>query len=275
MKSPPFRRWTARWRSTGRTSSGGSWSTPTSGATTWGAFVKAVKQKVKSQVHLPPGYTLAYGGEYTSLQQGRSRLTLMIPIALTAILSLLLIVFGKMRQALMIFTGIPLAISGGLLALALRGLPLSMTTAVGFIALGGIALLNGIVMLSFINSLRQGGKKVKEAVQQGAKERLRPVLMTGTVATIGFIPMALSSGMGAEVQRPLATVVIGGLITATFLTLFVLPTLYAWFEHDEQEKGEDDKDKDEDKKDQDDGRNGHHEENALILSPSHDLVPLG
>ena len=198
-----------------------------------GSFVKAVKQKVESQVHLPPGYTLAYGGEYTSLQEGRSRLTLVIPIALAAILALLLIVFGKMRQALMIFTGIPLAISGGILALTLRGLPLSMTTAVGFIALGGIALLNGIVMLSFINDLRKNGKSVKEAVEQGARERLRPVLMTGTVAIIGFIPMALSTGMGAEVQRPLATVVIGGLVTATFLTLFVLPTLYAWFEHDE------------------------------------------
>ena len=257
------------------------------GGTNLGGFVKAVKQKVKSQIHLPPGYSMAYGGEYTSLQQGRSRLTLMIPIALVAILSLLLIVFGKMRQALIIFTGIPLAISGGLLALALRGMPSSMTTAVGFIALGGIALLNGIVMLSFINSLRKQGKKVKEAVQQGAKERLRPVLMTGTVATIGFIPMALSSGMGAEVQRPLATVVIGGLITATFLTLFVLPTLYAWFEHDEDEnqQGEDKKD-DGDPKNQNgsgNGSNGHSEENALVVSPSHelvvipshDLVPLG
>ncbi len=246
------------------------------GGSNLGAFVQAVKQKIQTQIHLPPGYTLAYGGEYTSLQQGRSRLTLMIPIALTAILSLLLIVFGKMRQALMIFTGIPLAISGGLLALALRGLPLSMTTAVGFIALGGIALLNGIVMLSFINSLRKQGKAVKEAVQQGAKERLRPVLMTATVATIGFIPMALSSGMGAEVQRPLATVVIGGLITATFLTLFVLPTLYAWFERDEDKSGDTGEDKDEgkDKKDGNGSGNGYHAENALIVSPSHELVPL-
>ena len=134
-----------------------------------GSFVKEVKQKIASQVHLPPGYTLAYGGEYTSLQEGRSRLTLVIPIALAAILSLLLIVFGKMRQALMIFSGIPLAVSGGILALTLRGLPLSMTTAVGFIALGGIALLNGIVMLSFINDLRKKGKSVKEAVEEGAQ----------------------------------------------------------------------------------------------------------
>ncbi len=197
-----------------------------------GGFVQSAKQKIGSQVQMPPGYSLAYGGEYESLQSGRSRLILMVPIALAAILALLLVVFGKMRQALMIFTGIPLAVSGGILALMARGLPFSMTAAVGFIALAGIALLNGIVMLSFINALRREGKPVKEAVAEGARERLRPVLMTGTVATIGFIPMALSTGMGAEVQRPLATVVIGGLITSTLLTLFVLPTLYAWFEHD-------------------------------------------
>jgi len=204
------------------------------GGSNLGGFVKQAQQKIKSQIHLPPGYSLAYGGEYESLQSGRSRLVLVVPIALTAILGLLLVVFGKMRQALIIFTGIPMAISGGILALLLRHLPFSMTGAVGFIALGGIALLNGIVMLSFINSLREQGKSVKEAVEEGARERLRPVLMTGTVATIGFIPMALSTGLGAEVQRPLATVVIGGLITATLLTLFVLPTLYSWFEHDDE-----------------------------------------
>ena len=203
------------------------------GGSNLGGFVKAAQAKIQSQIHLPPGYSLAYGGEYESLQSGRSRLVLVVPIALTAILGLLLVVFGRMRQALIIFTGIPLAVSGGILALLLRHLPFSMTAAVGFIALGGIALLNGIVMLSFINSLREQGKCVKEAVEQGARERLRPVLMTGTVATIGFIPMALSTGLGAEVQRPLATVVIGGLLTATFLTLFVLPTLYSWFEHDD------------------------------------------
>ncbi len=202
------------------------------GGSDLGGFVQAAEQKIKSQVHLPPGYSLAYGGEYQSLQQGRSRLALVVPIALAAILALLLVVFGRMRQALIIFTGIPLAVSGGIIALTVRGLPFSMTAAVGFIALGGIALLNGIVMLSFINSLRAQGKSVKDAVEQGARERLRPVLMTGTVATIGFIPMAISTGMGAEVQRPLASVVIGGLITSTLLTLYVLPTLYSWFEHD-------------------------------------------
>ncbi len=206
------------------------------GGSDLGGFVKAAQQKISSQIHLPPGYSLAYGGEYESLQSGRSRLALVVPIALAAILALLLIVFGRMRQALMIFTGIPLAISGGILALHLRHLPFSMTGAVGFIALGGIALLNGIVMLSFINDLRRQGKSVKDAVEEGARERLRPVLMTGTVATIGFIPMAVSTGLGAEVQRPLATVVIGGLITSTLLTLFVLPTLYSWFEHDDDGK---------------------------------------
>ncbi len=203
------------------------------GGSNLGGFVQNAKQKISSQIHLPPGYTLAYGGQYESLQSGRSKLMLVVPIALVAILALLLIVFGRMRQALMIFTGIPLAISGGILALHLRHLPFSMTGAVGFIALGGIALLNGIVMLSFINDLRREGKSVKDAVEEGGRERLRPVLMTGTVATIGFIPMALSTGLGAEVQRPLATVVIGGLITSTLLTLFVLPTLYSWFEHDD------------------------------------------
>ena len=232
-----------------------------------GGFVKAAQQKIKSQVHLPPGYTLAYGGEYESLQSGRSRLALVVPIALTAILALLLIVFGRMRQALMIFTGIPLAISGGILALLLRHLPFSMTGAVGFIALGGIALLNGIVMLSFINDLRRQGKTVKEAVEEGARERLRPVLMTGTVATIGFIPMAVSTGLGAEVQRPLATVVIGGLITSTLLTLFVLPTLYSWFEHDDDGKHKKRRPRKHTKNSR--GHNGYH----APLPEDHELVP--
>ncbi len=237
------------------------------GGSDLGGFVQAAEKKIKAQVHLPPGYTLAYGGEYESLQQGRGRLTLVVPIALAAILALLLVVFGRMRQALIIFTGIPLAVSGGIIGLTLRSLPFSMTAAVGFIALGGIALLNGIVMLSFINSLRVQGKPVKDAVEEGARERLRPVLMTGTVATIGFIPMAISTGMGAEVQHPLATVVIGGLITSTLLTLFVLPTLYAWFEHDD--KGKDDGEQD-----------SFHglarpEDHQLVPVGTHELVPMG
>jgi len=208
-----------------------------------GSFVQEAQKKIQTQVHLPPGYSLEYAGDYESLKSGRARLLLVTPIALVAILALLLIVFGRMRQALMIFTGIPLAVSGGILALAVRHMQFSMTAAVGFIALGGIALLNGIVLLTFINRLREQGKSVKVATLEGAKERLRPVLMTGTVAAIGFIPMAVSQGMGAEVQQPLATVVIGGLITSTLLTLFVLPTLYAWFEKDEKKGNDKEKDK--------------------------------
>ena len=200
-----------------------------------GGFVTEAQRKIEQQVKLPTGYSLEFGGTYESLKSGRARLLLVVPIALTAILLLLLVVFGRMRQALIIFTGIPLAISGGILALLARHMHLSMTAAIGFIALGGIALLNGLVMVSFINDLREQGKNVRDAVLEGAQERLRPVLMTGTVASIGFIPMAVSSGLGAEVQRPLATVVIGGLITSTLLTLFVLPTLYAWFEKDDSD----------------------------------------
>ncbi len=200
-----------------------------------GSVVQGVKQKIKTDVHLPPGYSIEYGGQYESLQSGRQRLTVVIPIALAAILALLLVVFGRLRQALIIFSGIPLAVSGGILALLIRGMQLSMTTAIGFISLGGIALLNGIVMLSFINDLRRQGKSKTDAVKEGAVERLRPVLMTGSVALFGFVPMALSTGTGGEVQRPLATVVIGGLITSTLLTLFVIPTLYHWLEKDEKE----------------------------------------
>ena len=249
-----------------------------------GSFVQEAQQKIQSQVHLPAGYSLEYAGDYESLKSGRARLLTVIPIALTAILGLLLIVFGRMRQALMIFTGIPLAISGGILALALRHMQFSMTAAVGFIALGGIALLNGIVLLTFINHLREQGKSVEEATLEGAKERLRPVLMTGTVAAIGFIPMAVSTGMGAEVQQPLATVVIGGLITSTLLTLFVLPTLYAWFERDEKKDKDGDKQEkggEGDKEQKDAGRNGQNgyhaptpEDHELVpASQDHELVP--
>ena len=241
-----------------------------------GSFVQEAQQKIQSQVHLPPGYTLEYAGDYESLKSGRARLLTVIPIALAAILGLLLIVFGRMRQALMIFTGIPLAISGGILALSLRHMPFSMTAAVGFIALGGIALLNGIVLLTFINHLREQGKSVGDATLEGAKERLRPVLMTGTVAAIGFIPMAVSKGMGAEVQQPLATVVIGGLITSTILTLFVLPTLYAWFEKDDDKIEDDKKEEKKDDKKDGPGRNGNGSNGNGYHRPhpeDHQIVP--
>jgi len=233
-----------------------------------GSFVQEAQKKIQAQVHLPPGYSLEYAGDYESLKSGRARLLLVVPIALVAILALLLIVFGRMRQALMIFTGIPLAVSGGILALAVRHMQFSMTAAVGFIALGGIALLNGIVLLTFINHLREQGKSVKDATLEGAKERLRPVLMTGTVAAIGFIPMAVSQGMGAEVQQPLATVVIGGLITSTFLTLFVLPTLYAWFEKDDKKEDQDGADKVDEP-----GRNGSNGLHRPQVE-DHELLPV-
>lgn len=145
---------------------------------------------------------------------------------------LLFTTFGSVKQAALIYTGIPFAIVGGVFALALRGMPFSISAGVGFIALFGVAVLNGVVMVSYINELREQGKSVLDAVREGAETRLRPVLMTALVASLGFIPMALATSAGAEVQRPLATVVIGGLITSTLLTLLILPTLYAWFERD-------------------------------------------
>jgi heavy metal efflux system protein len=147
---------------------------------------------------------------------------------------LLFTTFGSLKQALLVFTGIPLAITGGILALWLRGMPFSMSAAVGFIALFGVAVLNGVVLVTFINQLRAQGTPLREAVERGCLLRLRPVLMTASVASIGFLPMALAHGAGAEVQKPLATVVIGGIITSTLLTLLVLPTLYHWFERDER-----------------------------------------
>lgn len=160
---------------------------------------------------------------------------IVVPLALALIFALLFMTFGSIKQALLIFTGVPLAVTGGVLALWIRGLPFSISAGVGFIALSGVAVLNGVVMVSAINRLRQEGKlPVKDAVSEGAQQRLRPVLMTALVAALGFIPMALNTGIGAEVQRPLATVVIGGIASATLLTLLVLPVLYTWFERDNE-----------------------------------------
>ena len=156
-----------------------------------------------------------------------------MPLALFLIFILLFTTFKSVKQAILIYTGIPFAIVGGVLALALRGMPFSISAGVGFIALFGVAVLNGVVMVSYINHLRVGGRSVADAVREGAETRLRPVLMTALVASLGFIPMALATSAGAEVQRPLATVVIGGLVTSTLLTLLLLPTLYIWFERDE------------------------------------------
>ncbi|MBS0631262.1 MAG: efflux RND transporter permease subunit [Verrucomicrobia bacterium] len=196
------------------------------------SFVAEAQQKIAASVKLPAGYFVEYGGAFKNLQEARTRLALVVPAALALIFLLIFMAFGSLRQALIVYTGIPLAVTGGIFALWLRGLPFSISAAVGFIALSGVAVLNGVMMISFINQLREEGKSVRDAVIEGALTRLRPVLMTALVAALGFVPMALAHGAGAEVQRPIATVVIGGIITATFLTLVLLPTLYCWFERD-------------------------------------------
>ena len=197
-----------------------------------GSFVAEAQAKIEKDVQLPPGYYLKWGGTFENLQRASERLLIVVPIALFLIFVLLYTTFNSVKQAALIYTGIPFAIVGGIIALALRGMPFSISAGVGFIALFGVAVLNGVVMISFINHLREEGKTVLEAVKEGAETRLRPVLMTALVASLGFIPMALATSAGAEVQRPLATVVIGGLITSTLLTLLILPTLYGWLEKD-------------------------------------------
>lgn len=195
-------------------------------------FVAEAQSRIESGVQLPPGYYLKWGGTFENLERASARLLIVVPIALFLIFILLYTTFGSIKQALLIYTGIPFAVVGGVFALLIRGMPFSISAGVGFIALFGVAVLNGVVMVSFINHLREEGRTVLDAVNEGAMTRLRPVLMTALVASLGFIPMALATSAGAEVQRPLATVVIGGLITSTLLTLLILPTLYAWFEKD-------------------------------------------
>jgi heavy metal efflux system protein len=197
-----------------------------------GSLVKEAQQRVNAAVKLPAGYRLDWSGTYEHLESGRQRLMIAVPITFTIIFLLLFTTFNSLKQAAIVFTGIPFAITGGILALVARGMDFSMSAGIGFIALFGVAVLNGVVMLSFINQLREEGHQVDSAVREGALTRFRPVLMTAAVASLGFVPMAFSSGTGAEVQRPLATVVIGGLITSTALTLLVLPALYQWFEGD-------------------------------------------
>ena len=197
-----------------------------------GTFVAKAQLAIKERVKLKEGYYITWGGQFENLQQASQRLTLVVPVALALIFILLFSTFGSLKQAILIFTGVPLAITGGILALAMRSLPFSITAGIGFIALSGVAVMNGVVMVSAINRLRTEGRTVADAVREGATERLRPVLMTALVAALGFIPMALNTGIGAEVQRPLATVVIGGIASATLLTLVVLPALYAMFERD-------------------------------------------
>ncbi len=191
-----------------------------------GSFVAEAKQRIQSQLQLPPGYYVEYGGTFQQLESARDRLTLVVPITLLLIFGILLMVFSSFKDALIIFTGIPLALTGGVMALWFRGMPLSISAGVGFIALSGVAVLNGLIMLSFIHRLVEEKKDLVTAIVEGAMTRLRPVLMTALVASLGFIPMALNTNIGAEVQRPLATVVIGGIISSSLLTLIVLPAFY-------------------------------------------------
>src|SRR6202022_1289309 len=175
---------------------------------------------------------MEWGGQFEQLQSATQRLMVVVPIALLLIFGLLFLSFGTATDALLIYTGVPLALTGGILALWFRGIPLPPPAGVGFISLSGVAVLNGTVMISFIRRLRSEGKPLYEAIRVGSLTSLRPVLMTALVASLGFIPMALATGRGAEVQRPLATVVIGGLISSTMLTLLVLPVLYSMFHRD-------------------------------------------
>jgi cobalt-zinc-cadmium resistance protein CzcA len=190
------------------------------------SWVREADAKVHEQVKLPEGYTIEFGGQFENLREAKTRLAIVVPAALVFIFVLIFIAFASVRQALLVYSGVPLAVTGGVFALWLRDMPFSISAAVGFIALSGVAVLNGVVMISYFNQLREEGRDVRTAVIEGSLTRLRPVLMTAAVAALGFIPMALSTSAGAEVQRPLATVVIGGIVSSTFLTLVLLPVLY-------------------------------------------------
>ncbi len=194
------------------------------------SYVLEAQKKVNEQVKLPQGYTIEFGGQFKNLQEARARLTVIVPVALLVIFILIFMAFGSLRQAALIYTGIPLAVTGGIYALWLRGMPFSISAGIGFIALSGVAVLNGVMLVTYFNQLRESGKNLPEAVREGSLTRLRPVIMTALVASLGFLPMAFGSGAGAEVQRPLATVVIGGILSSTFLTLVILPVLYEWME---------------------------------------------
>ncbi|WP_064792461.1 efflux RND transporter permease subunit [Shewanella woodyi] len=191
-----------------------------------GSFIQDTKALMGDELNLPSGYWSEYGGTFEQLESASNRLMILVPLTLLLIFGLLYSAFGSVRDSLIIFSGVPLALTGGVLALVLRGMPLSISAAVGFIALSGIAVLNGVVMLSFIKELKHKGLALIDAIKQGASQRLRPVMMTALVASLGFVPMAFNVGTGAEVQRPLATVVIGGIVSSTLLTLVILPVLY-------------------------------------------------
>jgi heavy metal efflux system protein len=190
-----------------------------------GSFVAEAEEAMRN-VKIPTGYWTVWGGQYENLASATQRLQVVVPVSLLLVFTLLFAMFGNLKDGLLVFTGIPFALTGGIVALWMRGIPLSISAAVGFIALSGVAVLNGLVMISFIRNLREGGLPLDAAIREGALTRLRPVLMTALVASLGFVPMAIATGTGAEVQRPLATVVIGGILSSTALTLLVLPLLY-------------------------------------------------
>jgi cobalt-zinc-cadmium resistance protein CzcA len=190
------------------------------------SFVRDVQRAVEERVELPPGYWIEYGGTFEQLASAANRLAIVVPLTLFVIIGLLVMALGSLKDAAIIFSGVPLALTGGVLALTLRGIPFSISAAVGLIALSGIAVLNGLVMVSFIGDLRVQGRPLEEAIVEGALTRVRPVMMTALVAALGFVPMAINTGIGSEVQRPLATVVVGGIVSSTLLTLLVLPALY-------------------------------------------------
>ena len=193
------------------------------------SFVREAQAAVAQLVQLPPGYSLRWGGEFEHLQTAMRRLSIITPLALLLIFLLLYSSFQSTRLALLIFLAVPMAASGGIAALALRGMPFSVSAGIGFIALFGVAVLNGLVWVSAAEHLRDKGLPVADAAQEAAMIRIRPVLMTALVASLGFLPMAVSTTAGAEIQRPLATVLIGGVITSTLLAAFVVPTIYPWF----------------------------------------------
>jgi cobalt-zinc-cadmium resistance protein CzcA len=199
-----------------------------------GSFVAEARQMIAQAVPLPTGYLITWGGQFENQERATKRLFIVVPLALILIFGLLDIMFGSIKHSLIIILNVPFAAVGGIAALWLRGLNFNLSGSIGFIALFGVAVLNGVVMISYFNKLRDEGWSIREAVREGARTRLRPVLMTALVAGLGFIPMAISTSPGAEVQRPLATVVVGGLVTSTFLTLFVLPLIYLIFEREKK-----------------------------------------
>jgi heavy metal efflux system protein len=194
------------------------------------SFVKEANAQLKNQVEMPSGYWIEWGGSFENQQRAMARLAVIVPLTIGLIFILLYTAFNSVRHATLIIANVPFAIIGGIVGLFASGQYLSVPSAIGFIAVFGVAMLNGIVMVTFLNDLRRQGLPIRDAVQQGAALRLRPVLMTASVAILGLIPMLLSTGVGAETQRPLATVVVGGLFTSTALTLLILPLMYEWAE---------------------------------------------